>query len=282
MKNNLGSVGACIENGNDPAWCKERCMTIGENSIVEGNSLDLLKCVKTGSVDLLFADEPYNIAGNNPSGITWTENIRGPFTGINARDQPWDVFGDVDFDIFHDTWLAEAKRVLKPGGSLWVSGTYHNIYKLGATLQKKGFHVLNDISWFKRDAPPRSTPRGFSASHETLIWAKPNKKTPHYFDYDFTKHGNFPGDRLKVDGKQMRSVWDIPKVNSSDSFGYTTQKPEKLLERVILSTSRPGDIVLDPFAGSGTTCAVAKRLGRKFVCMDQNPDAITIMEERLK
>jgi site-specific DNA-methyltransferase (adenine-specific) len=226
---------------------------------------------------LLFADEPYNIGGQSGKlewkGKNWKK--------INAEDQPWDNFSKEDFDAFHGSWISEAKRILKPGGSLWTSGTYHNIYKLGSEIQDAGFHVINDITWFKRNAFPRMMPNAFADSHETLIWAKPDGKKKHVFNYDAMKNGQFPEDRIKKDGLQMRTVWDIPKI-SGESLGYPAQKPEKLLERVILASSNPGDVVLDPFAGSGTTCAVAKRLGRKFVCMDQNRKAYNIMEARLK
>jgi site-specific DNA-methyltransferase (adenine-specific) len=273
---NIGSKDICIENGNDAAWCADHCTAIHLDSIKKGNSIDLLKCIKTASVDLLFADEPYNIGGQSGqlewSGKRWKK--------INAKDQPWDSFTASDFDAFHRAWIAEAKRVLKPSGSLWASGTYHNIFKLGSAIQDAGFHVINDISWLKRNAFPRLVPNAFAASHETLIWAKPDKNAKHYFDYKAMKLGDFPEDNLKKPGKQMRSVWDIPKP-SSESVGYPAQKPEKLLERIIIATSKHGDVILDPFLGSGTTAAVAKKLCRRYVGFDSNPDAIEKSTSRL-
>lgn len=280
MVRQVGSPVACIENGYDAGWCHANCTEIDVDTVRKGDSLKLLKCLKSASVDLIFADEPYNIAGQTVIPVEWKDK---KWRAINREDQPWDAFATLDtFDQFHRAWLSEAKRVLKPGGALWVSGTYHNIYRLGREIVDQGFTVLNDITWYKRNAFPNVRGSRFTASHETLIWAtKKVKGHPYTFHYDLMKGGEFPEDNLKRDGKQMRSVWDIPTAGH-ESVGYPTQKPTKLLERVILASSNPGDVVLDPFLGSGTSAAVAKNHCRHFVGFDMNPVAITKSTQRLK
>jgi len=272
----VGSARACIAGGNDQSWCEHRCKDIAIDSIVRGDSLSLFKCIPTGSIDAIFADEPYGIAATSSPGLGWKAKR---WKTINKDDQPWDDMNAEHLDAFHAAWVPEAFRVLKPGGTMWTTGTYHNIYRLGKQIADTGFKILNDISWYKPDGFPNVTRRNFSASHETLIWAK-KPGAPHVFNYNVMKHGDFPEDKLKKPGKQMRSVWSIPKV-SRESIGYPAQKPTKLLERIVLSSTNPGDVILDPFSGSGTAAAVAKQTCRHYIAIDIDGGAIRKSTARL-
>ena len=231
--------------------------------IYNGDVLKILGDFPTESIDLIFADPPYNLSNG---GFTCHAGKR---VSVNKGD--WDKSNGLKDDFqFHYNWIEACRRVLKPNGSLWISGTYHSIYACGFALQKQGWHMINDICWFKPNASPNLACRMFTASHETLLWVRKNKKAKHYFDYNLVKTKCWNGDFLKKPNKQMRSVWAIstPK-NGEKKYGkHPTQKPEALLERIILACSREGDIVLDPFCGSATTGVVALRNGRKFVGVD--------------
>ena len=174
-----------------------------------------------------------------------------------------------DFE-FHLEWIQAVKRVLKPSGTLWISGTYHSIYQCGFALQVAGFHVLNDIAWFKPNASPNLSCRFFTASHETLIWARKDKTAKHIFNYDLMKNGTWPEDALKKPGLQMRSVWSMgtPKPAEKKFGKHPTQKPIDLLKRIILASTNEGDVILDPFTGSSTTGIVANAFKRKFIGID--------------
>ena len=217
---------------------------------------------------MVFADPPYNLSND---GFTCHN---GRKVGVNKGD--WDRSQGVEADLlFHQTWIAACNRVQKPGGTLWVSGTYHSVYQCGFAIQKEGMHIMNDIAWFKPNASPNLSCRMFTASHETLIWARTAKKHKHHFDYPAMKHGNWhEGDPLKKADKQLRSVWSIPLTKPSEKvFGkHPTQKPVALLERVVLASTKPGDLVLDPFCGSGTTGVAAVRHGRRFIGIDMDRD----------
>lgn len=228
------------------------------------------------SVDLVFADPPYNLSND---GVTCHA---GKMVSVNKGK--WDRSRGVEGDYqFHLAWLEACKRVLKPNGTLWVSGTYHSIYACGRALQQLGFHVLNDICWFKPNASPNLSCRFFTASHETLIWVRKDKKAKHTFHYSDMKNGAFAGDALKAEGKQMRSVWSIPCTPPSEKiFGkHPTQKPVKLLERVILASSSKGDVVLDPFCGSGTTGVAAVMHARKFIGIEREKNFVKLSERRI-
>ena len=228
-----------------------------------GDVIEVLSQLPEESIDLIFADPPYNLSND---GFTCHAGRR-----VSVNKGKWDKSRGVEEDFqFHYKWIEACKRVLKPNGSLWISGTYHSIYACGFALQKQGWHLINDICWFKPNASPNLSCRMFTASHETLLWAKKTKKAKHTFNYNLMKNGNWNGDFIKKPNKQMRSVWAIstPK-NGEKKYGkHPTQKPESLLERIILSSSNEGDIVLDPFCGSGTTGVVAIRHKRKFVGID--------------
>ena len=178
-----------------------------------------------------------------------------------------------DFD-FHYRWIETCKRVLKSNGSLWISGTYHSIYACGYALQEQGWHIINDVCWYKPNAAPNLSCRMFTASHETLLWVRKDKKAKHTFNYNEMRNGHFPDDLIKKPNKQMRSIWAIgtPK-NSEKKYGkHPTQKPEALLERIIVASSKEGDVVLDPFCGSATTGVAAVRHNREFVGIDSEKE----------
>ncbi|RMD59218.1 MAG: site-specific DNA-methyltransferase [Nitrospirae bacterium] len=245
--------------------------------LYHGDILEILSQLSDESIDLIFADPPYNLSND---GFTCHAGRR-----VSVNKGEWDKSKGIEEDFkFHYKWIEACKRVLKPNGTLWISGTYHSIYACGFALQRQGWHLINDICWFKPNASPNLSCRMFTASHETLLWAKKNKKAKHTFNYDLMKNGNWNGDFIKKPNKQMRSVWAIntPK-NGEKKYGkHPTQKPEVLLERIILSSSNEGDIVLDPFCGSGTTGVVAIRHKRKFVGIDLEKTYLDLAIPRLK
>jgi len=250
-----------------------------ENDFVlyHGDSILLLSQLPENSIDMIFADPPYNLSNGGFSVHA------GRMVSVNKGE--WDKskgFQD-DYD-FHHRWLEACKRVLKPQGTLWVSGTYHSIYQCGHALQALGYHVLNDISWFKPNASPNLSCRFFTASHETLIWARKEKKAKHIFNYNLMKDGNWLEDKLKKPGLQMRSVWSMgtPKPDEKKFGKHPTQKPLDLLRRIVLSSTNEGDIILDPFTGSSTTGLAAIANKRKFVGIDLEKPYLEISIKRFK
>lgn len=235
-------------------------------SLYQGDAIEILNELPQASADLIFADPPYNLSND---GITCHA---GKMVSVNKGH--WDKSKGFELDyLFHRQWIQACRRVLKPTGSLWISGTYHSIYACGAALQQDNWHLVNDIAWFKPNASPNLSCRMFTASHETLIWARLSKTSKHCFNYPAMKTGDFAADFLKKPGKQMRSVWAIstPKPSEKKFGKHPTQKPEELLRRIILASSKSGDLVLDPFCGSATTGVVALKTGRTFIGIDSNP-----------
>ena len=231
--------------------------------LYNSDSLELLKNIGEETFDMVFADPPYNLSNGG-----FTVHA-GRMVSVNKGD--WDKSkGFKDDYEFHRKWLEACKRVLKPNGTIWVSGTYHSIYQCGYALQSLGFHILNDIAWFKPNASPNLSCRFFTASHETLIWARKDKKGKHTFNYELMKSGNWPEDSLKKPDLQMRSVWSIgtPKPIEKKFGKHPTQKSFDLLKRIVLASTRKGDLILDPFTGSSTTGLAAYLYGRKFVGID--------------
>lgn len=246
-------------------------------TLYNSDCLSLLAQLPENSVDMIFADPPYNLSNGG-----FTVHA-GRMVSVNKGD--WDKskgFKD-DYD-FHYKWMDACKRVLKPGGTLWVSGTYHSIYQCGHALQSLGYHILNDIAWFKPNASPNLSCRFFTASHETLIWARKDKKAKHIFNYGLMKNGDWPHDSLKKPGLQMRSVWSIgtPKPLEKTFGKHPTQKPVDLLQRIVLSSTNKGDIVVDPFTGSSTTGIAACFHGRKFIGIDTEKKFLDLSIKRFE
>ena len=235
--------------------------------IFNGDVVEVLDALPNECINLIFADPPYNLSNG---GFTCHAGKR-----VSVNKGKWDKSQGIEEDFnFHNKWIEACNRVLKPNGSLWISGTYHSIYTCGYILQKQGWHFINDICWFKPNAAPNLACRMFTASHETLIWVRKNKKAKHYFNYALVKSIDWKEDFLKKPNKQMRSVWAIstPK-NGEKKYGkHPTQKPEDLLERIILACSQVNDIILDPFCGSATTGVASLKNNRKFVGIDSEKD----------
>lgn len=236
---------------------------------------DILADLKEGSVDMIFADPPYNLSNDGFS------IHAGKMVSVNKGD--WDKSKGFDADYeFHLAWLEACRRVLKPGGTLWVSGTYHSIYQCGHAIQSLGYHILNDISWYKPNAAPNLSCRMFTASHETLLWVRKEKKAKHIYNYDHMREGDWPGDFMKAPNKQMRSVWAIntPKPYEKKFGKHPTQKPLVLLERIVLASTEPDAVVLDPFTGSSTTGLAAVKHGRKFIGIDREKEYLDLSQKR--
>lgn len=234
------------------------------DQIILGDCIAELEKLPAASVDLVFADPPYNLQLGG--------DLRRPDDSlVDAVNDDWDKFSSfADYDAFTRAWLAACRRVLKPDGALWVIGSYHNIFRVGATLQDLGYWILNDVVWRKANPMPNFRGRRFTNAHETMIWAARGEKSRYTFHYEALKGGN--------DDVQMRSDWFLPLCTGEERLKDTkgqklhpTQKPESLLARVLLSSTNPGDVVLDPFFGTGTTGAVAKALGRHFIGIEREP-----------
>ena len=239
----------------------------GEFTLVQGDSLKLLAEMPDESVDMIFADPPYFLSNG---GMTCKS---GKMTSVNKGS--WDMSHGVEADFqFHLTWLSECQRLLKPHGSMWVSGTRHIIFGVGFAMQHLGYKLLNDITWYKRNPPPNLSCRYFTHSTETIIWASRNDKAKHKFNYQLMKEHN--------DGKQMKSLWNIlPPRKDEKRFGkHPTQKPIELLERIILSSTDEGDLVLDPFSGSGTTGIAAIRNQRRYIGLELEDEYIDLASKR--
>lgn len=240
--------------------------------------IDVMAKIPDDTFDLIFADPPYLLSNN---GVTC---YAGKMVSVNKGD--WDKSNGFESDLlFQETWLTEAKRILKPQGTIWVSGTMHNIFQVGYLLQKLNFHILNDIAWYKPNAAPNLACTTFAHSHETLIWAKKEKKAKHIFNYDLMKNGFFPEDKMKVQDKQMRSVWSIPTPSPEEKiFGkHPTQKPLALLKRIIQASTVENSLILDPFNGSGTTGIASSLIGgRYYFGIDNNKEYLELSIQRYK
>lgn len=246
-------------------------------TLYQADCLDLLVQLPENSVNMIFADPPYFLS----NGSFTCQN--GKIVSVKKGD--WDLSNGLKKNFeFYLTWIEACKRVLKPNGTIWISGTYHSIYQCGFALQLQHFHILNDIAWFKPNASPNLSCRFFTASHETLIWARKTKKAKHTFNYEFMKNGNFLEDQLKKPGLQMRSVWSIstPKPIEKKFGKHPTQKPEDLLKRIVLASTNKGDLILDPFSGSSTTGLMAHLYGRKFIGIEIEKEYLDLSVKRFE
>jgi len=245
------------------------------HKIIIGDAIKHLKKMPDESIDLIFADPPYNMSKKNGLGWKYSKHI--------TMQEEWDMFSKDDYFKFNKEWLKEALRVLKHGGSLWISGSFHNIYQVGFILQHiEEVKINNSIVWFKPNAQPNISCRMFTESTEHLIWASKNgKKKKWMFNYEDTK--NKIEDSINPKGKQTRNVWSIPLTPKKEKWAgaHPTQKPVELLRRIILACSKKGDVVLDPFVGSGTTSVVAKMLGRNSVGIEKDKRNLKIIKKRL-
>jgi len=245
--------------------------------LYNSDCLDALSELPENSVDMVFADPPYFLS----SGTFTCHNGKQ----VSVKKGDWDLSnGNKKNFEFHLGWINACRRVLKPGGTIWISGTYHSIYQCGFILQIAGYHILNDIAWFKPNASPNLSCRFFTASHETLVWARKEKKAKHIFNYDLMKNGNWPEDMLKKPGLQMRSVWAMGTPRPIEKrFGkHPTQKPEDLLRRVVLASTNKGDLIVDPFAGSSTTGLMAYLYGRNFIGIDNDKKYLDLSIKRFE
>jgi site-specific DNA-methyltransferase (adenine-specific) len=250
-------------------------MKLPIDQIIHGNCVEVMQSLPDGSVDLIFADPPYNLQLQN-------ELVRPNQTVVDAVDDSWDQFDTFsDYDRFTFSWLSEARRILKDTGAIWVIGSYHNIFRVGKIMMDLGYWILNDVVWHKTNPMPNFRGTRFTNATETLIWAKKSEDQKKYtFNYHSMKNLN--------EEKQMQNVWYIPlctgaeRIKVNGKKAHSTQKPEALLYRIILSSSNSGEIVLDPFFGSGTTGAVTKKLKRHFIGIEQETNYVEIAQRRIE
>jgi DNA modification methylase len=249
--------------------------------IIQGDCVEELNGLPENSVDLVFADPPYNL---QLQGELWRPNM----TRVDAVSDEWDQFADfAAYDAFTEAWLRACRRVLKETGAIWVIGTYHNIFRVGKLMQDLGYWILNDVAWVKTNPMPNFRGVRLTNAHETLIWAQKRRGARYTFNYQAMKRLNDDSSSPEGTGKQMRSDWQLPlcvgdeRLKIDGQKAHTTQKPEALLYRVILASSNPGDVVLDPFFGTGTTGAVAKKLHRHWIGIERDETYVRVAHERL-
>jgi site-specific DNA-methyltransferase (adenine-specific) len=241
-----------------------------------GDAIEVMREMPPKSVDLIFADPPYFLSND---GFTVSS---GKMATVNKGT--WDKSSGFEVDSsFHESWISECLRLLKDDGSIFISGTYHSIYQCGYALQKLGCHVVNEIVWFKPNGAPALAGRNFTASHETIIWAKKAKSRKHEFNYAESKKWPSDKDMIRREGKQMRSVWSIPSTPAREKLlgKHPTQKPLELLDRIVALCSIESDTVLDPFCGSGTTGVACASRGRNFIGIDLSQSYINLTEKRI-
>ena len=251
-------------------------MSLPLNQILHGDCIEILSIFPESSVDVIFADPPYNLQLSN-------ELYRPDTSKVEAVKDGWDKFENFkEYDEFTRKWLSAARRVLKDTGTIWVIGSYHNIYRVGALMQDLGFWILNDVVWIKSNPMPNFRGVRFTNAHETMIWAQKKKREKYTFNHQSMKALN--------EDLQMRSDWqhwELPlatgrqRLQQNGTKAHSTQKPEALLYRVILASSNVGDLILDPFFGSGTTGAVAKKLGRNWIGIERDKKYISIAQQRI-
>jgi len=245
-----------------------------KNKIINGDSLEELKKIPRETFDLIFADPPYNLQLKS-------ELVRPDRSKVDAVNDKWDQFENFKkYDEFTYEWLSECKRILKKDGAIWVIGSYHNIFRVGTAIQNLGFWILNDVVWIKSNPMPNFRGKRFTNAHETIIWVSKNKNSKYTFNYESMKSLN--GDL------QMRSDWNLPICNGKERLKdedgvkiHPTQKPESLISRILLASTNVNDTILDPFFGTGTTGAVAKKLNRNFIGIEQDLNYVTSAQYRI-
>lgn len=247
--------------------------------------IDGMKALPDNCVDLIIADPPYNLSKSGDWKWDNSVSLSGMGGNWNITSETWDNMSFDDYFNFSLAWLSEAKRILKPTGSMWIFGTYHNIGIINVACQLLRIEIINEVIWYKKNAFPNLSGRRLTASHETILWVHSGeKKRNYYFDYKYSKDGNFFGDELKAPGKQMRTVWDLSNNKKSEELKYgkhPTQKPLKVLTRMIKLSSKVGDIMLTPFSGAGSECVAAKLTGRHFIGFEIEKEYCDISEVRL-
>lgn len=258
---------------------------VSSDYIAAKDCIEGMKDLPDNCVDLIIADPPYNLSKSGDWKWDNSVSLVGMGGNWNITDENWDNMSFEDYFNFSVAWLTEAKRILRPTGSMWIFGTYHNIGVINVVCQILGIEIINEVIWYKKNAFPNLTGRRLTASHETILWAHSGgKKRDYYFDYEYSKDGEFPGDELKKQGKQMRTVWDLSNNKQKDELKYgkhPTQKPIKVLTRMIKLSSKPGDVMLTPFAGAGSECVAAKMTGRHYIGFELEEEYCKIAEKRL-
>ena len=245
--------------------------------LIHADVLDGLRSISDESVDFVFADPPYFLSND---GFTVKSG-----KAVSVNKGAWDKSFGFETEMgFHEAWITECLRVLKPNGTIAISGTYHSIYKCGFLLQKLECRIINDIVWFKPNGAPALAGRNFTASHETILWASKSKKAKHVFNYSLSKNWEVENDKLLNKGKQMRSVWSIPSTPKREKLegNHPTQKPLEVLKRLVAMCTNEGDTVLDPFCGSGTTGVACVLLQRNFIGIDLDQSYLELSSRRMK
>jgi len=255
------------------------------DKILNLDCIEGMKMLSDKSIDLVIADPPYNLSKSGNWKLEHSEALSGMGGNWNITNETWDNMSFDEYFYFSKKWLEEIKRVLKPSGSIWIFGTYHNIGIINVVCQMLGIEIINEVIWYKKNAFPNLSGRRLTASHETIIWAHVGgKKRGYYFDYEYSKNGDFSSDELKIPGKQMRTVWDLSNNKNIEELKYgkhPTQKPIKILTRMIKLSSHPGDVVLSPFCGAGSECVAAKITGRHYIGFEIEKEFCDISENRL-
>ena len=253
--------------------------------ILNKDCIEGMKTLPDNCVDLVIADPPYNLSKSGDWKWDRSVSLAGMGGNWNITNEHWDNMSFDDYFNFSLAWLAEAKRVLKPTGSMWIFGTYHNIGVINVACQLLGIEIINEVIWYKKNAFPNLSGRRLTASHETILWTHSGgKRRNYYFDYEYSKNGNFDEDKLKASGKQMRTVWDLSNNKKTDELKYgkhPTQKPIKILTRMIKLSSKEGDIMLTPFSGAGSECVASKLCGRHYIGFEIEKEYCDISEKRL-
>lgn len=259
---------------------------IGEDNIYHMDCVEGMSQMPDDSVDLVIADPPYNLSKGGVWKWDGSAALKGMGGDWSKVMEGWDSLPLEDYWRFSLAWIAEARRILKPTGSMWIFGTYHNMGIVNAVCQMLGVEIINEVVWFKRNAFPNLSGRRLTASHETILWCHSGGagKREYYFDYAYSKDGAFDGDLIKKPGKQMRTVWDVPnnKTKAELAFGkHPTQKPLRLLDRMVRISSKPGDVMCAPFSGSGSECLAAKLAGRSYIGFETEGEYVALANERL-